>query len=210
MNVRHDGDVDDLERCNADPTQIWAPPQRKGLYGGVFKRVLDVVLVLLAAPVVVPAVAALALWLARDGRSPFCRETRLGRGGRTFTLWTLRSTEPGLPASIAEATRPTAFGQMLCRTSLDELPQLWNVLKGEMSLVGPRPMLPEQKPLYLGRTCFILRPGLTGLWQVSGRDSTSFAERAELDADYARRLSLATDLQVLLATVSAAVRGKER
>jgi len=106
--------------------------------------------------------------------------------------------------------RVTAFGRMLRKSSLDELPQLWNVLKGDMSLVGPRPMLPEQLPLYPGRAYFALRPGVTGLWQISDRNASTFARRAEFDADYAHRLSLATDLRVLVATISVVVRGTGR
>lgn len=200
MNTHSDGGAGEF----GDPPQTLVPPQRMGLYEAVFKRVLDVALVLLAAPAVVLVVAVLALLIARDGRPPFCRDRRLGRDGRAFTLWTLRS--PGLETGA----RATAFGQLLRKTGLDELPQLWNVLKGDMSLVGPRPMLPEQKPLYTGRDCFALRPGVTGPSQVWHRDEASARQRAEVDADYARRLSFTTDLRVLLATVSAAVRGTGR
>lgn len=198
MNVPSDGGAGDFD----DPAQILVPPQRKGPYEGVLKRVLDVALVLLALPAVVPVVAVLALLIAHGGRSPFCRERWLGRDGRAFTLWTLRRPGP--------ETGSTTFGRLLRKTGLDELPQLWNVLKGDMSLVGPCPMLPEQKPLYPGRAYFTLRPGVTGPWQVSHRDEASFAQRAEVDADYARRLSFTTDLRVLLATVSVAVRGTGR
>lgn len=227
MNIRIDGGVGDFERSNIDPAHTLLPPARKGLYGGAFKRLLDVVLVLLAAPVVLPVVAVLAVLVARDGHSPFYRQKRLGRGGREFTLWKLRSmvpdTDDHLAAHLAsdEAARQewdtyqkltcdpriTGIGQILRKTSLDELPQLWNVLIGDMSLVGPRPMLPEQKALYPDRAYFTLRPGVTGFWQVSDRNTSTFAQRAEFDADYARKLSLMTDLRVLLATVSVVVRG---
>jgi lipopolysaccharide/colanic/teichoic acid biosynthesis glycosyltransferase len=96
---------------------------------------------------------------------------------------------------------------MIRKTSLDELPQLWNVLQGTMSLVGPRPMMPDQVPLYPGRAYFALRPGLTGFWQISSRNETSFAGRAAFDTRYARRLSFATDLLVLFATVRVVLRG---
>lgn len=229
MNVRIDGGVGDYDRSGLDPAQTLLLP-RRGLYGRVFKRVLDVVLVLLAVPVVLLLVAFLAALIARDGHSPFYRQQRLGRGGREFTLWKLRSMVPETDARLAahlasdEAARRewdtyqkltcdprvTAFGRMLRKSSLDELPQLWNVLKGDMSLVGPRPMLPEQLPLYPGRAYFALRPGVTGLWQVSDRNASTFAQRAEFDADYAHSLSLATDLRVLAATVSVVVRGTGR
>ena len=229
MNVRIDGVVGDYDRSGVDPAQTLLLP-RRGLYGRVFKRVLDVVLVLLAVPVVLLLVAFLAALIARDGHSPFYRQQRLGRGGREFTLWKLRSMVPETDARLAahlasdEAARRewdtyqkltcdprvTAFGRMLRKSSLDELPQLWNVLKGDMSLVGPRPMLPEQLPLYPGRAYFALRPGVTGLWQVSDRNASTFAQRAEFDADYAHSLSLATDLRVLAATISVVVRGTGR
>lgn len=229
MNVRIDGGVGDYDRSGADPVQTLLPP-RRGVYGRVFKRVFDVVLVLLAAPVTVLLVAFLAALIAGDGHPPLYRQKRLGRGGREFTLWKLRSmvadTDTRLAAHLASDEtarrewetyqkltcdpRVTPFGRMLRKSSLDELPQLWNVLKGDMSLVGPRPMLPEQLPLYPGRAYFALRPGVTGLWQISDRNDSTFAQRAEFDADYAHRLSLATDLRVLVATISVVLRGTGR
>ncbi|HMO08597.1 MAG TPA: sugar transferase, partial [Paracoccaceae bacterium] len=92
-------------------------------------------------------------------------------------------------------------------SSLDELPQLWNVLRGDMSLVGPRPMMTNQRPLYPGSAYYRLLPGLTGPWQVAGRSETSFAARADFDADYERDLSLATDLRLILRTVAVVLKG---
>jgi lipopolysaccharide/colanic/teichoic acid biosynthesis glycosyltransferase len=103
--------------------------------------------------------------------------------------------------------RITPIGRVLRKSSLDELPQLWNVLKGEMSLVGPRPMMPSQAGLYPGTAYYALRPGITGSWQVSARNESSFADRARFDADYDQRISLATDLLILLATVRVVLRG---
>jgi exopolysaccharide production protein ExoY len=103
--------------------------------------------------------------------------------------------------------RITSFGRFLRRSSLDELPQLWNVLKGDMSLVGPRPMMPEQAPLYSGEAYYTLRPGITGLWQVSERNATAFADRAHYDARYEQDLSLVNDLRILMATVRVVLRG---
>ena len=107
---------------------------------------------------------------------------------------------------LRDDPRITRVGRILRRTSLDELPQLWNVLRGDMSLVGPRPMMPSQRSLYPGRAYFALRPGLTGLWQVSKRNEASFAERASFDDDYYRRLSFALDARVLVATVRVVLR----
>ena len=148
-------------------------------------------------------------------------------GGRSFTLWKLRSMVPDAdtrlrehlsadPAARAEWDRTqklmddpriTRMGRFIRKCSIDELPQLWNVLRGDMSLVGPRPMMPEQASLYPGISYFALRPGITGTWQVSARNASSFAERARFDSDYYRSVSLGTDLGILLATVRVVVRG---
>jgi exopolysaccharide production protein ExoY len=197
-----------------------------GLYRRAGKRVLDILLVLLALPVVLPVVLALALAVARDGGNPFYRQKRIGREGAPYTMWKLRSMvleadnklEACLaadPAARAEwdstqklksDPRITRFGRLLRKSSLDELPQLWNVLKGDMSLVGPRPMMPDQQPLYPGTAYFRLRPGITGLWQVSERNNSTFADRAGFDAQYDRDLSFATDAALILATVRVVLR----
>jgi lipopolysaccharide/colanic/teichoic acid biosynthesis glycosyltransferase len=103
--------------------------------------------------------------------------------------------------------RITTVGRIIRKTSLDELPQLWNVLKGDMSLVGPRPMMPEQRALYRGRAYFELRPGITGFWQIGDRNDTSFSARAAYDTRYASNLSLLTDVIVLLLTIRVVLRG---
>ncbi len=198
-----------------------------GLYRSAGKRLLDIALIVLALPIVLPVVTMLALLISLDGHSPFYRQKRLGRGGRLFTLWKLRTmvadADERLAACLArnpearkewETTqklkndpRITRFGRLLRKTSLDELPQLWNVLKGDMSLVGPRPMLPEQRHLYPGRAYYALRPGITGLWQISDRNEGSFAGRAKFDTEYANAVSLKTDLGILLRTVRVVLRG---
>src|SRR5690606_26921905 len=104
------------------------------------------------------------------------------------------------------------MGQFLRKTSLDELPQLWNVLTGDMSLVGPRPMLPEQGPLYPnpGHAYYRLRPGITGFWQISERNGVTFVDRARYDRQYYDRLSFFTDALVLMATIPVVLRGTGR
>lgn len=204
-----------------------ARPVRRGVYRNGLKRVMDVALVLLGGIPVLPMILVLALMIACDGHAPFYRSARVGRGGRVFRMLKLRTMvhdadarlEAHLaadPAAAAEwaATqklkrdpRITAFGRILRKTSMDELPQLWNVLAGDMSLVGPRPMMPGQQVLYPGRAYYALRPGLTGPWQVSDRNRCTFARRAEFDRDYDQSLSLATDLRLLLRTVSVVLRG---
>lgn len=198
-----------------------------GIYQRRLKRAFDILAVVLAAPFVLPFVLLLAALIKLDGGPIFYVQDRVGRNGRTFRFWKLRSMVKDAdahlavhlaenPAAYAEWTtaqklkrdpRITPVGRLLRKTSLDELPQLWNVLAGDMSLVGPRPMLPEQRPLYPGRAYYRLRPGLTGFWQISDRNETSFASRAVYDTRYAQRLSLVTDLLVLLMTIRAVLRG---
>lgn len=200
---------------------------RRGIYRKLAKRALDVTAIVLAAPVVVPLVAGLALAVARDGGKPFYTQDRVGRNGKTFRIWKLRSMVADADARLEEhlAANPAArrewdstqklkddpritrFGRLLRKSSLDELPQLWNVLIGDMSLVGPRPMMPCQRSLYPGQAYYALRPGITGYWQTSGRNRTTFEARAEYDDAYEAELSLPTDARILLRTVSVVVKG---
>ncbi len=200
---------------------------RRGLYRNFGKRIVDVALVLLGAPFVLPFVLVLAFCVACDGGNPFYWQDRIGKGGRTYKIWKLRSMLPDADKRLAEHLardhaaraewdhcqklrrdpRITRMGHVLRRYSLDELPQLWNVLLGDMSLVGPRPMMPSQRALYPGNAYYTLRPGLTGLWQVAARNDSSFAARASFDTEYDRTLSLATDFRLLAATVQVVTRG---
>lgn len=200
-------------------------------YHRIGKRVLDLSILVLAAPVVVPLIALLALFTALGGGSPFYAQRRIGVGGEEFRCWKIRTmvrdAENALPRllaadpvlaeewdrtqKLARDPRVTRLGALLRKTSLDEMPQLWNVLTGSMSLVGPRPFMPEQAVLYRGgRTdaeYYRMRPGLTGLWQVSRRNSGSFAERTIYDGQYWARMSLWTDLSILVRTVGVVLRG---
>lgn len=202
-------------------------PRRAGLYRSYFKRAFDILAVLLAAPFVLPVVLVMGLLVKRDGGPAFYFQDRVGRGGKVFRLWKLRSmvvdadqkleayleTDPAARAEwnehqkLKRDPRITAVGRLIRKTSLDELPQLWNVFKGDMSLVGPRPMLPQQRPLYPGRAYYRMRPGLTGPWQVSDRNAGSFAGRAEYDTEYLRRMSPLTDLTILFLTFWVVLRG---
>jgi lipopolysaccharide/colanic/teichoic acid biosynthesis glycosyltransferase len=202
-------------------------PTRTGLYRSYFKRAFDILAVLLAAPFVLPVVLVMGLLVRRDGGSAFYCQDRVGRGGAVFRIWKLRSmvvdadqkleaylaTDPVARAEwdehqkLKSDPRITAVGRLIRKTSLDELPQLFNVLRGDMSLVGPRPMMPDQARLYPGRAYYRLRPGLTGFWQISDRNETSFAGRAAYDTQYARRLSLPTDVKVIFATIMVVLRG---
>jgi lipopolysaccharide/colanic/teichoic acid biosynthesis glycosyltransferase len=203
-----------------------AHAKTSGLYAAAGKRAFDVCLILLALPVVLPVLLVLMLLVMTDGGRPFYTQDRVGRSGRIYRIWKLRSMvtdadqklEAHLaadPAARAEwdqmqklrrDPRITPIGRILRRSSLDELPQLWNVLKGDMSLVGPRPMMPDQQNLYPGRAYYALRPGITGPWQVSERNATSFAARARFDDRYLAEMSLSTDLRLLAATVRVVLR----
>lgn len=202
------------------------PVVQKGVYSSFLKRIFDVGAILLAAPIVLPVVAIFAFLISRDGGPAFYAQKRIGRDGRVFICWKLRSmvldAEEKLEAYLADNPeanaewvvsqklrhdpRITRLGRFIRKSSIDELPQLWCVLKGEMSLVGPRPFMPDQKKMYKGNAYYVLRPGLTGFWQVSDRNNTSFASRAVFDNRYAEEISFLTDLKILIRTVGVVVR----
>jgi lipopolysaccharide/colanic/teichoic acid biosynthesis glycosyltransferase len=169
------------------------------------KRAADVVLSALALLGTLPLQAGLAaLVLAKLGRPVLYRQVRPGRNARPFTLVKFRTMLPepvGEPAS--DADRLTSLGRALRATSLDELPTLWNVLRGDMSMVGPRPLLMEYLPLYDREQArrHEVRPGVTGLAQVNGRNALSWPDRLALDVKYVDQRSLTLDLRILAATV---------
>ncbi|MBN8630741.1 MAG: sugar transferase [Rhodobacterales bacterium] len=226
MDVRSGIDRHDFERPSATVSHGWVRSKQQPLYRRTLKRWMDVGFVVMAMPFVVPVVLVLVVVLKLTGHSPFFTQDRVGLGGRTFKLWKLRTMVPDAEArlhdylrnddaarqewdafqKLSRDPRITEFGQFLRKSSLDELPQLWNVLVGDMSLVGPRPMLVDQQDLYPGKAYFALRPGLTGTWQISDRNQSTFAQRAEFDADYERKLSFFKDLRILLATVGVVLR----
>jgi len=204
-----------------------ASSQPANVYRGIGKRALDIAFVLLALPIALPVMLIMAALVAKDGHNPFYGQARIGRGGRHFTIWKLRTMVPDAQARLEDHLarntlarlewdkhqklkndpRITSVGQILRKTSLDELPQLFNVLMGDMSLVGPRPMMPDQQKLYPGRAYYSLRPGITGSWQVSDRNDCSFAGRADFDTAYAGDVSLKTDIRILYATVGVVLGG---
>jgi exopolysaccharide production protein ExoY len=204
-----------------------ALPRKRGLYRNLFKRAFDLGAILLAAPVVLPVVAVLAFAVARDGGRPFYSQMRVGKGGKRFRMWKLRSMvcdadermedylaahpearlEWDLTQKLKDDPRITRVGKILRQSSLDELPQLWNVFKGEMSLVGPRPIMLSQQTIYPGVEYYALRPGCTGYWQTAGRNRTTFEARAGYDTTYEQSLSLTTDLKILVATVGVVMQG---
>jgi lipopolysaccharide/colanic/teichoic acid biosynthesis glycosyltransferase len=173
-------------------------------------RALDLVVASLALLVASPVLAVAALLIKLESRGPvFYRQRRVGRGGAPFELWKLRTMVPGAEAMgagiyvVEGDTRITRVGRLLRRFSLDELPNLVNVLKGEMAVVGPRPTVQEQVDRYTERQRRRLevKPGITGWAQVNGRTSLPWPERIELDVWYVENRSLRLDLRILAKTV---------
>ena len=171
------------------------------------KRLLDVVGatvgLMLLAPVMVATALAVAL---RLGRPVLFRQERPGLGGDPFTIWKFKTLEERTDAAgrpLPDAERLGRFGRFLRSTSLDEFPQLWNVLRGEMSLVGPRPLLTAYLERYTPEQArrHEVRPGITGLAQVSGRNALSWEEKLALDVWYVDHRSLRLDLEILIRTV---------
>jgi lipopolysaccharide/colanic/teichoic acid biosynthesis glycosyltransferase len=171
------------------------------------KRVVDTLLVLLALPLLLPAMLLL-IWLVHRklGSPVFFRQTRPGLQGRPFDMVKFRTmTDARGPDGqlLTDAERLTAFGRFLRASSLDELPELWNVLKGEMSLVGPRPLLMEYLPLYSPDQArrHEVRPGITGWAQVNGRNALSWEDKFKLDVWYVDHRTLWLDIRILWLTV---------
>ena len=176
------------------------------------KRLLDVLLVLLAAPLWVPLVAVIGVLVRlKLGAPVIFTQERPGRGGRAFLLRKFRTMTNARDASgtlLPDAERLTSFGHVLRSTSLDELPELWSVLRGDMSLVGPRPLLTRYLPLYSERhrRRHDVRPGITGLAQVSGRNALTWSEKLDLDVAYVEQCSLALDARILWRTLRSVAR----
>jgi Undecaprenyl-phosphate galactose phosphotransferase WbaP len=194
-------------------------------------RVLDISLILFAAPYILAVFLVIMVLIVLDSEGPiFYRQSRIGRYGRKFYVYKFRTmvqnadqvlqtyleNSAELKAEwlathkLKKDPRVTRVGAILRKLSVDELPQLWNVLNGEMSLIGPRPIVEQEIEKY-GK-CFDLyiqvRPGLTGLWQVSGRSDTSYERRVELDQYYILNRSLKLDLQIILKTIGVVLGGK--
>lgn len=191
----------------------------------VAKRAMDLVLTGLGLIAIWPLLALIALAIRLDTRGPvFFVQTRVGKDGRTFGMVKFRSMvvnaesllaglqgdRDGLCFKAKDDPRITRVGRFLRRTSLDELPQLWNVLRGEMSLVGPRPALPAEVAAYPApaRERLAALPGITGEWQVSGRADISFDDMIALDVGYVRHPSLRRDISILLRTVRVVLDGR--
>lgn len=195
----------------------------------VLKRGMDLLLAGSALLVLLPLFAVLWLAVRLDGGKAFFGHTRIGHRGRPFQCLKFRSMVPDASAVLTRLLendpvaarqwaetrklphdpRVTRLGAFLRASSLDEIPQLINVLRGEMSLVGPRPVVQDELDLHYGphsASYLLVRPGITGLWQTSGRSSTSYAARVALDRRYVEEFSLTTDLRILLRTIPAVLK----
>ena len=186
------------------------------LYRRFFKRAIDVVasggvLLVLSVPL-----AAVTVWLhfANKGAGAFFRQERPGKDGKIFRVVKFKTMTDERDADgklLPDAQRLTKVGRLVRSTSIDELPQLWNVLKGDMSLIGPRPLLPKYLPLYSPEQArrHEVRPGITGWAQCHGRNSISWHKKFELDVWYVDHLSLRTDIEVVLTTLRKVIRRED-
>ncbi len=175
------------------------------------KRLGDVVLAALLLVLGLPALVLVAvLIVAESGRPVLFKQTRIGRGCVPFEILKFRTLQPGVHDPGNPRCQVTRVGRVLRRWGLDELPQLWNVLRGEMSLVGPRPTLPEQMAAYgaFERRRLVVRPGLTGWAQIHGRNALSWPERIRLDVWYVDHVSFGLDLRILLRTPYLLISGR--
>lgn len=194
-----------------------------------YSRVLDVVAVVGLSVVFLPVIVVTTIALLTSPGPVFFSQARLGLGGRTFKVHKFRTMVVDAPAVLEKLLaecpdlraewerdcklkndpRVTRIGAFLRKTSLDELPQLWNILVGDMSIVGPRPIAPVEIEKYgrFAKYYFAQRPGLTGLWQVSGRSDASYERRVVLDAFYSKNRSLMMDLGIIFKTVRVVLKG---
>jgi len=197
----------------------------------ILKRSLDLLLCCCGGIVILPLVGFIALLIRCESRGPvFFGHERIGRGGRLFPAWKFRSMVRDAPRILEEHLtahpelraewelnhklrddpRVTRVGRWLRKTSLDELPQVWNVLKGEMSLIGPRPIVQAEVERYadMFELYLLVRPGISGLWQISGRNDVTYGERVTLDSYYVRNWSVWLDVFILAKTVRVVLLGK--
>ncbi len=187
------------------------------------KRILDIVGAVLVFLLLSPLILVIVLCACSSGESALFRHRRVGQSGKTFDCMKFRTMVPNADQvlqnllnsnreikeewlrdhKLRDDPRVTRLGKFLRKTSLDELPQLWNVLRGEMSLVGPRPVVPDELGRYGNHAATFLsaRPGITGLWQISGRNDTDYRRRVALDVCYVRSRSTLLDFYILLKTV---------
>lgn len=193
----------------------------------IAKRIMDILLVLISLPIVIPLMLII-MWILKHefpGRKAIYKQCRTGKGGKRFWMYKFPTMVPNADElkpllihlnvleppdfKIPEDPRVTRIGKILRRTSLDELPQFWNILKGEMSLVGPRPTSFTSDAYKIWQTERLdVLPGLTGLWQITSRGQTNFKERLMIDIAYIQHRCLLVDMIILVKTVTAVFKGK--
>ncbi len=212
------------EFSSLSATQVGVIPSidDKNLYSKYLKRAFDLLFAIALLPVLLPIIAVLYVLTRINGGSGFFAHERVGQNGQTFKCLKIRTMVPdaqerlkGFLAENPEAKdewkrtqklvddpRVTAVGRFLRRTSLDELPQLWNVLRGEMSFVGPRPVTaPELERYGIHKRAYLsLKPGITGVWQVEGRTNGCYDERLKMDQSYVKNMGFLYDLRLIVRT----------
>lgn len=216
----------ELLRASHTATTAYIPAQRNISLTYLFlKRTMDIVLSIIGLILCIPLFAVVAIAIKLDSPGPIIfKQQRIGKDGEKFVMYKFRTMvanaeeildklldeneATGPVFKIREDPRVTKIGKWLRKTSIDELPQLWNVLKGDMSLVGPRPPLPREVAEYneYQKQRLLVKPGITCYWQVNGRSNLSFDEWVELDIKYIREQSLWTDIKLLFKTVGAVLK----
>lgn len=186
------------------------------MYKNCFKRVIDFVIVLSSLLIIWPFLLIIYIWLtiANKGAGAIFYQERPGKNEKIFKVMKFKSMTDERDADgnlLPDAQRLTKVGVFVRKTSIDELPQLINVLKGDMALIGPRPLLPEYLPYYTEREQLrhTVRPGITGWAQVNGRNNVTWDQKLELDAYYVEHLSLIMDIKVLFTTIKNVLGGKD-
>lgn len=186
------------------------------MYRNYIKRLLDIICSLLGLIILSPLllVVIVVMSFANKGAGVFFSQARPGRGERLFNMYKFKSMTDERDAAgnlLPDAKRLTAMGRFIRKTSIDELPQLWNVLRGDMSLVGPRPFLAEYLQLMKPhqRKRYEVRPGITGLAQINGRNKLSYQHRFKYDVWYVNNLSFALDVKIILETIALTLRMKD-
>jgi len=229
MNFHSNFDSINVSAVSPD-FRLLHPPAHKKSYFKI-KRALDLMLVIPAFIILSP-IMLIVMYLIRkhDGGFPFFVQTRIGLNGREFNCYKFRTmvvdaqkrldavlkSDPIAAAEwekdqkLKNDPRITKVGQFLRKTSLDELPQLWNIIKGEMSLVGPRPIIENEIPKYgsFFKYYSSVKPGISGLWQINGRNNTTYDERVQYDVTYAKTYSFLNDTKILLKTLPAVLLSK--
>ncbi|MEY8830417.1 sugar transferase [Sedimentitalea sp. XS_ASV28] len=200
---------------------------RLDLYTGFGKRLFELALVLIVLPILAPVMLLIALLVSLDGGSPIYIQKRIGKNGRIFRMFKFRTMVPNAEERLAEYLsahpkalaewnhsqklrhdpRVTRIGAYLRKCSLDELPQLINVFLGDMAIIGPRPMMVDQENLYPGRAYYWMRPGISGLWQVTERNESAFSDRARYDDKYFYNMTFVNDCKIIVKTFVVVVRG---